>query len=1717
MVWTAGLGPTTSWNDTTAACSASYCHGAGGAATAVQYNDGVASTYTTKAQSTWGGTLTAPVWTDAGDTYKGCTACHASAPVLSATNPHPGNTTCANCHPAGSAAASLTGNALLTHADGHLDLLRTGCTACHGDPNTDNVLAASPLASAPGYNGTGRDTLGQTAVTTTEVGAHQAHLQQTTYRSASITCDQCHVVPTTNTDVAHATGVGSTNARATITWGNLANGTKSGQANTNPSYVGPTCNSVYCHGANMLDGFTATKLTSWTWNSTVTLNCGSCHGTPPNVSPHTSTMTQCAGCHPAGYSLTAVNATKHMDGVKDFSGCDTCHGDPARVAQGTATNEVTYAPPKSHLTTSTVTAPISQNGVGLHIRHVNDTTIEADQLRCADCHVTADASHPENDGEGDVRWGALANKAGTASWNDTAGSCGTVYCHNPTPASAGTVPVPTFFATNNLACVGCHRAAATLDTNAHEMHVADASYKGTTYGCVTCHSTVSNDTTIANKTIHVDGTAQVSAGGWNGTACGTNACHAKGTETGTDYVSIAWAAGTAGGTCNECHGSEGGAAWGEPRYANVPGNLNLANSHASHVSTVAATAKTQCVLCHSATVNPTTGGIVAGGGSHLNFTQDAVAGGTAAFGYNKTTETCSSISCHGSKSAVWGSALGCADCHGQAGRTANTTVGFMDTNEDGAPPTDLTGSSTSNAVGPHLAHVNPAAATQTMKPISCAECHGAAVNTYQATHSDTVQQVGFTDAAYAKLTGFAATSTSGNPWGCTSYCHGDGFNATVSGSVASWSWNTTQVADCGACHKRPPTDAVHTTLTSRGTTAVTSCNACHNTTVTAAGAIQFFGAGATATTNHIDGTIDTGGLSCTSCHGNPPTTTTQLANWANTNGAGNHTAHSVTLTTRTTVYACGQCHPTWTQNTHASGGAPQMVWTAGLGPTTSWNDTTAACSASYCHGAGGAATAVQYNDGVASTYTTKAQSTWGGTLTAPVWTDAGDTYKGCTACHASAPVLSATNPHPGNTTCANCHPAGSAAASLTGNALLTHADGHLDLLRTGCTACHGDPNTDNVLAASPLASAPGYNGTGRDTLGQTAVTTTEVGAHQAHLQSTTFRSASITCDQCHVVPATNTDVTHATGVGSTNARATLTWGNLANGTILAGPSTNPTYVGPTCNSVYCHGTGMVDGFTATKLTSWTWNSTVTLTCGSCHGTPPNVSPHTSGMTQCGGCHPSGYSLTAVNKTEHIDGETDATGGGPNCYGCHAGGQGGRRLISGDFTKNSHHVRTNTGAFSTTGTTEAAGWGTNRDCVVCHMEGQIITAYSADCATGTLPMTCTNPTYHTNGVIDLRDVDVAAPTRDGASDAANFVYNKSGMPALPADWGSANQIWREWTSGVEETGGATLPTTPKKAGLDRFCLNCHDSNGASQISTFRVTTETSRTATDPFWDGATNITNAYDLVSRGAVIDVKSRVTCLNGANVDLAVCTANGTTPGQPVNGVYSRHAIRGQSTSRYTGANYIPATHWASTTWNDRAVMGCADCHSTDGANGVNGNAHGSGQEYLLKNNAGLAPAEATSANTTDYICYRCHAGAGLTGDYTTGAAHLSGMNNSDYVDSRLNTGAGTANGQRMAGSGNIFGMACMNCHGGFGWGSIHGTSDQIRINAGPSLRNAYRFMNGGSLRYYDPSGWTGTTAQCYTLDTKVDTLSWGACGQHSAGGTGKTPTRDFTRPISY
>jgi predicted CxxxxCH...CXXCH cytochrome family protein len=291
------------------------------------------------------------------------------------------------------------------------------------------------------------------------------------------------------------------------------------------------------------------------------------------------------------------------------------------------------------------------------------------------------------------------------------------------------------------------------------------------------------------------------------------------------------------------------------------------------------------------------------------------------------------------------------------------------------------------------------------------------------------------------------------------------------------------------------------------------------------------------------------------------------------------------------------------------------------------------CSATYCHGAfpGGRSAAVG----------------WTGSFSAATST------LGCNGCHgqgtgaaAQPPPFTVATPHPLNAACGDCH-GGYTAASTN---LLRHVDGVVQR-PVGCTACHGELNP--LVATQPVprtssAAAPGVGATAtsKDVRGSSLKTSRGVGTHDVHLNGT--RSARVACSDCHRLPATDSDVTHANGVAAVEFSGLAVNGNVTTA-IWNGANGGTTL---TCSSTYCHGT-----FFGGTPTTPTWTVAGTLGCTSCHGDPPPAA--TTGHPQnsnCAACHGAGYTSSGISGAAvatHVDGKITLIGGAAvGCTSCH---------------------------------------------------------------------------------------------------------------------------------------------------------------------------------------------------------------------------------------------------------------------------------------------------------------------------------------------------------------------------------------------------------------------------------------------------------------------------------
>ena len=657
-----------------------------------------------------------------------------------------------------------------------------------------------------------------------------------------------------------------------------------------------------------------------------------------------------------------------------------------------------------------------------------------------------------------------------------------------------------------------------------------------------------------------------------------------------------------------------------------------------------------------------------------------------------------------------------------------------------APPFDTTGGMTTDlrGVGAHRSHLDP---STWRKDIACADCHRV---------PGAVTAVGHIDATpYAELTfsTIAGNATWNGSTCSNTYCHG----ATLAGGTSKnpiWTTVNGTQGQCGSCHGAPPPPP-HPVAT--------DCGTCHDT-MTAGGGLVI-----TDPARHIDGNLDVKtDQACNTCHGSttsnaPPKDT--LGNTANNaRGVGAHQQH-LAATNRFRPVACADCHRVpgaVTAVGHLDTPLPaELTFSLRSGPTTQWNGSR--CSNNYCHGATLGA---------------------GGSATAPIWTTVNGTQAQCTSCHGNPPPL----PHPQVADCSQCHPNMSSPTVFSDP--MRHVDGNLDVTNTAaCNSCHGGTN----------------NAPPKDTVGNTATTTRGVGAHQAHVLTSSTWHAVTTCDQCHRVPTTVSSAGHL----DTALPAELTWSGLATGS---------TWTGTTCTSK-CHGSDLNAGGTATSPL-WTKVDGTQNQCTSCHGNPPPL-PHPQ-SSSCTTCHPNGGTGgTFTNPAQHIDGVLQVTMVHPPGYGAremhgYAADQNG---VSTCATANCH------GSALTGGTTGGpscnschTGWQTN--CTFCH-GGTANT-------TGAPPQGVLGQTALTDRHVGAHTSHVGATAMHAAWDCT-MCHTKPSTAVTPGHLGTGT-VQAEVAYGSLNPAGTYSTTTA-------VCSNlyCHG-NGRTSAGTATWTSMTDMTCT-----------------------------------------------------------------------------------------------------------------------------------------------------------------------------------------------------------------------------------------------------------------------------------------------
>jgi predicted CxxxxCH...CXXCH cytochrome family protein len=351
--------------------------------------------------------------------------------------------------------------------------------------------------------------------------------------------------------------------------------------------------------------------------------------------------------------------------------------------------------------------------------------------------------------------------------------------------------------------------------------------------------------------------------------------------------------GTAGAPCTTCH-TEGPTDC-TTCHADVPGQ----GAHAAHLGPVFDPG--ECATCHPVPDDYRSPGHIFTASGELDPAPvEVVLGGLAAItppfvdragppAFDPATGACSNVYCHGDPLADpaaampvprWTGTVACGDCHGTPPAShaqgqdecASCHLGdFATTHLDGvldvgtgcsdchgsaqtpAPPRDLSGNTTTSAlgVGAHAAHL--LAPHRLRGPIACSDCHQVPDQVGSPGHIDTALPAevifsGLSVAGGATPTWDRAQATCSN-----TYCHGGGttlLEDTAPGLLRTPVWTADQQIYCGSCHGVPPQDGTH----DPGLT-LTDCSGCHPS-VDDFGNIIITGPPDARTSEHLDGDVD---------------------------------------------------------------------------------------------------------------------------------------------------------------------------------------------------------------------------------------------------------------------------------------------------------------------------------------------------------------------------------------------------------------------------------------------------------------------------------------------------------------------------------------------------------------------------------------------------------------------------------------------------------------------------------------------------------------------------------------------------------------------------------------------------------------------------------------------------------------------------------------------
>lgn len=1120
-----------------------------------------------------------------------CDSCHGDFSVLPTVakihaNIPSTSTNCAQCHSTANAARySANRHAIATVPSGHISMGSLGCEACH-------VGAGSSMASTPVPDG---------AKFTNSLFSHSG---------TTVACSVCHgatVTPTTFEGIYPKT------------IGSLA-----------PAHVPTAAACDVCHVNSVPTGLVpAAGMTTFVGgkftHSGITTGCSTCHGAGINGTTFYGIS-----------SIVVLPATSnggHIPAPNNAS-CETCHGGsvPSGLinanSSGAATSGFATPAPNSTQIHSAVTGSCSNcHETGMSWLGVTSTRYPmVPSVKTANASYTGFHVRPTSGG-------------GTYSITDAGHQTGDLatadcsQCHNSfvsfgaPNAPAGHIPYA-----SSATCGSCHTSFTVAPSNKTTIH---ANIQSTTSNCVQCHSTANAALYAATTTsfpIKTPAANHIPMG-----SLGCESCHvAANTTNWTDFSNGSFSHSGITGSCSNCHGVNVVVG----TFDGVTPKTTEGLTPAPHIPV---SNNVGCDTCHVNSI-PT-----------MLIPATGATGGMTTFAGGKFSHTLITS--------------GCATCHGPT-ITGGSFKGI--TNIIVLPPTSPAGSAshiptTASCESCHIGSMPtalvPANATATLGATgfrnpapSSAMIHAGVTTSCNSCHDAGGIWVGmdkYPITTTAPFTGFQTrpknnvpTSTSQffvrddlhpNTGDCAQ-CHSVAtFDATVA-PANHIPYKST--ATCATCHTSfgtaPLIGVVHQNIQST----TTNCVQCHSTANAA-----LYAATTTLrpikTPSSVTNHIDTGTLSCESCHMGTGTGIPTTIGNLSTFGGGLFSHVGLTQ-------SCATCHANGITGSSFYGVTQIVAMPSSAAPgANSHIPTTATCES--CH-------AGSKPSGLVSVTTPRTLPGSGFMTPAPTsaMVHAGVTGS-CNTCHEKAMLwigmnqyaFTTTAPikgfharpngaptsawevndaaHPTGGDCSSCH------SGFTEWLAQVKPSNHIPTANVACVACHTTSNYSTL----PLRSLTHANAPSATTNCVQCHSTANAALYTAGgitiktPGSTHVPMGALSCENCHV-GSTATSITSTVQNNSTFANSAFS------------------HAGITGACAVCHSGQTFEG----SLTPVSMTGTSTINSGSAH--VPNPA-----SLDCVACHatmPTGLSkIGSTNATFNTNSKYSHSGITTGCASCHGAG------------------------------------------------------------------------------------------------------------------------------------------------------------------------------------------------------------------------------------------------------------------------------------------------------------------------------------------------------------------------------------------------------------------------------------------------------------------------------